>query len=75
MNVQIGTEASLFPEKEYINRIAVAVQTKLSFERRLLAKVFHMRAKKIINQTICLLFWMLYGLFPLYALKISLHCF
>jgi hypothetical protein len=25
MNVEIGAEASLFPEKEYINRIAVAV--------------------------------------------------
>jgi hypothetical protein len=26
MNVEIGAEASLFPEKEYINGIAVAVQ-------------------------------------------------
>ena len=26
MNVEIGTEAALFPEKEYINGIAVAVQ-------------------------------------------------
>jgi hypothetical protein len=26
MNVEIGAEAALFPEKEYINRIAVAVQ-------------------------------------------------
>jgi hypothetical protein len=26
MNVEIGTEAMLFPEKEYINGIAVAVQ-------------------------------------------------
>jgi hypothetical protein len=25
MKVEIGTEAALFPEKEYINRIAVAV--------------------------------------------------
>jgi hypothetical protein len=25
MNVEIGTEAALFPEKEYINGIAVAV--------------------------------------------------
>jgi hypothetical protein len=25
MNVEIGAEAALFPEKEYINRIAVAV--------------------------------------------------
>jgi hypothetical protein len=30
MNVEIGAEASLFPEKEYINGIAVAVHmTKL----------------------------------------------
>jgi hypothetical protein len=26
MNVEIGAEAALFPEKEYINRIGVAVQ-------------------------------------------------
>jgi hypothetical protein len=26
MNVEIGTEAALFPEKEYINGIAVAVR-------------------------------------------------
>jgi hypothetical protein len=25
MNVEIGAEAALFPEEEYINRIAVAV--------------------------------------------------
>jgi hypothetical protein len=29
MNVEIGAEAALFPEKEYINGIAVAVQTNL----------------------------------------------
>ncbi len=28
MNVEIGTEAALFPEKEYINGIAVAVYVK-----------------------------------------------
>jgi hypothetical protein len=28
MNVEIGAEAALFPEKEYINGIAVAVYTK-----------------------------------------------
>jgi hypothetical protein len=28
MNVEIGAEAALFPEKEYINGIAVAVQKK-----------------------------------------------
>jgi hypothetical protein len=27
MNVEIGAEAALFPEKEYINGIAVAVWT------------------------------------------------
>ncbi len=27
MNVDIGAEAALFPEKEYINRIAIAVHT------------------------------------------------
>jgi hypothetical protein len=29
MNVEIGAEAALFPEKEYINGIAVAVQLLL----------------------------------------------
>ncbi len=28
MNLEIGAEAALFPEKEYINGIAVAVQLK-----------------------------------------------
>jgi hypothetical protein len=28
MNVEIGAEATQFPEKEYINGIAVAVQNK-----------------------------------------------
>jgi hypothetical protein len=28
MNVEIGAEAALFPEKEYINGIAVAVHPK-----------------------------------------------
>ncbi len=28
MNVEIGAEAALFPEKEYINGIAVAVRAK-----------------------------------------------
>ncbi len=30
MNVEIGAEAALFPEKEYINGIAVAVFSKFS---------------------------------------------
>jgi hypothetical protein len=30
MNVQIGTEAAQFPEKEYINGIAVAVGGSIS---------------------------------------------
>jgi hypothetical protein len=29
MNVEIGTEAAQFPEKEYINGIFVAVQKKI----------------------------------------------
>ncbi len=29
MNVEIGAEAALFPEKEYINGIAVAVSANL----------------------------------------------
>jgi hypothetical protein len=31
MNVEIGAEAALFPEKEYINGIAVAVQSLQNF--------------------------------------------
>jgi hypothetical protein len=31
MNVEIGAEAALFPEKEYINGIAVAVQQRPFF--------------------------------------------
>jgi hypothetical protein len=31
MNVEIGAEAALFPEKEYINGIAVAVSCKPFF--------------------------------------------
>jgi hypothetical protein len=31
MNVEIGAEAALFPEKEYIKGIFVAVWTKLHF--------------------------------------------
>ncbi len=31
MNVEIGAEAALFPEKEYINGIAVAVQYKYQY--------------------------------------------
>jgi hypothetical protein len=30
MNVEIGAEAALFPEKEYINRITVAMWVMLS---------------------------------------------
>jgi hypothetical protein len=30
MNVEIGAEAALFPEKEYINETAVAVQCLLT---------------------------------------------
>jgi hypothetical protein len=34
MNVEIGAEAALFPEKEYINGIAVAVCLLLYYSRR-----------------------------------------
>ncbi len=33
MNVEIGAEAALFPEKEYINGIAVAVWAQISLRR------------------------------------------
>jgi hypothetical protein len=32
MNVEIGAEAAQFPEKEYVNGIAVAVYTKLDLK-------------------------------------------
>jgi hypothetical protein len=35
MNVEIGTEAAQFPEKEYINEIFVAVHTLLAYFGRL----------------------------------------
>ncbi len=33
MNVEIGTEAAQFPEKEYINGISLAVQTVLQVHK------------------------------------------
>ncbi len=33
MNVEIGAEAALFPEKEYINGIAVAVRISLFYSK------------------------------------------
>jgi hypothetical protein len=39
MNVEIGAEAAQFPEKEYINGIAVAVWEKV-FPRPALSKLF-----------------------------------
>ncbi len=38
MNVEIGAEAALFPEKEYINGIAVAVHPKDATSRGPLSK-------------------------------------
>ncbi len=39
MNVKIGAEAALFPEKEYISGIFVAVRTFwLQFEQRFLVR-------------------------------------
>jgi hypothetical protein len=34
MNVEIGAEAALFPEKEYISRIFVAVHINISYSAR-----------------------------------------
>ncbi len=33
MNVEIGAEAALFPEKEYINGIAVAVRSAILYRQ------------------------------------------
>jgi hypothetical protein len=40
MNVEIGAEAALFPEKEYINGIAVAVQQRPFFTFARLERIF-----------------------------------
>ncbi len=40
MNVEIGAEAGQFPEKEYLNRIAVAVHIKHQLRRHLGFGVF-----------------------------------
>jgi hypothetical protein len=47
MNVEIGAEAVLFPEKEYINGIAVAVHTFFRYFRvpDLLFKSFQIRLR------------------------------
>jgi hypothetical protein len=37
MNVEIGAEAALFPEKEYINGIAVAVHLKRYFKKQVIS--------------------------------------
>ncbi len=39
MNVEIGAEAALFPEKEYINGIAVAVYNNCSLLRAQVLRV------------------------------------
>ncbi len=38
MNVEIGAEAAQFPEKEYINGIAVAVSARMPLNTSLLAR-------------------------------------
>ncbi len=45
MNVEIGAEAALFPEKEYINRIAVAVCTVVCRVR----SYSRVRAQQVMN--------------------------
>ncbi len=46
MNVKIGAEAALFPEKEYINGIAVAVHMETSSLRTV--KIMHRNLNKIV---------------------------
>jgi hypothetical protein len=41
MNVEIGVEAALFPKKEYLNGIAVAVHRPMSEMERKLGTVTH----------------------------------
>jgi hypothetical protein len=51
MNVEIGTEAAQFPEKEYINGILVAVHTPpmLSMSRNIEVQTTHIESKHISN--------------------------
>ncbi len=48
MNVEIGAEAALFPEKEYINGIFVAVQSR---RNELLFKTFRLSKLNASYQT------------------------
>ncbi len=52
MNVDIGAEAALFPEKEYINGIAVAVQRDGSGLMVLLEKLsLKEEARRFLNKS------------------------
>jgi hypothetical protein len=45
MNVEIGTEASQFPEKEYINEIFLAVQYELATQAQGFTQSPHMMVR------------------------------
>ncbi len=50
MNVEIGAEAVLFPEKEYINGIAVAVYTNKVLHIQLMLQSLHpIRCVGVVN--------------------------
>jgi hypothetical protein len=53
MNVEIGAEAALFPEKEYINGIAVAVQSPLLTNFTPPSPLFQPRSENIIRLVGC----------------------
>ncbi len=46
MNVEIGAEAALFPEKEYINRIFVSVQGAVTGSSRFIRLTGHGRTEQ-----------------------------
>jgi hypothetical protein len=48
MNVEIGAEAALFPEKEYINGIAIAVCVFFSLHSTIFIESY--LAKKVVKQ-------------------------
>ena len=49
MNVEIGAEAALFPEKEYINGIAVAVWSTKTLDA-VAALPHQVQAQKLLNE-------------------------
>ncbi len=57
MNVEIGTEAAQFPEKEYINGILLAVQSKTKCKRKLSPDIFVCKYTGYCELTMLRMIW------------------